>query len=345
MSRHVLITGGAGFIGSHLVERLLDSGDRVTVLDNLDDFYDPAIKRRNLAAVSDLRNFRLVEGDIRDAQRVDQLFAHGEFDAVVHLAARAGVRPSLRQPMLYQEVNCGGTLRLLEAARRYGPKVFILGSSSSVYGLQTKAPFTETDPIEYPISPYATSKRAAELLAFNYHHLYGMRVTCLRFFTVYGPRQRPEMAIHSFAKLLARGEPLPLFGDGSSRRDYTFIDDILSGIVAALALAPPFEIINLGGAETTSLAELVRLLADALGVVPRIDRRTDQPGDVPLTHADILKARRLLGYRPEVGLGEGLQRFCHWYHDQQPLLRNPPPVVERGSSLATVLPLHQAVGQ
>jgi UDP-glucuronate 4-epimerase len=315
MGKHVLITGGAGFIGSHLTRYLLDRKDQVTALDNFNDFYDPSIKRRNVAEFVELPDYALVEGDIRDAELVDRLFADGQFDRVVHLAARAGVRPSLREPILYEDVNCIGTLRLLEAARAHGPKTFIFGSSSSVYGINTKTPFSESDEVNQPISPYATTKRSGELLCYNYHHLYGLEISCLRFFTVYGPAQRPEMAIHKFTDLLARGEAIPLFGDGTSRRDYTYIDDIVDGIVAAMDLSSDFEILNLGGAETTSLQELVTWIAEDLGVDLLIDRRPLQPGDVPITYADVSKAQRLLGYSPKVSIRDGVRRFVTWYRD------------------------------
>ncbi|HEX2165071.1 MAG TPA: GDP-mannose 4,6-dehydratase [Thermoanaerobaculia bacterium] len=330
--RHVLLTGGAGFIGSHLTRRLLARGDRVTVLDDFNDFYDPAVKRANvapfLAEAAPRGDYRLVEGDIRDEALVGRLFTGdgdgagggggNDFTAVVHLAARAGVRPSLAEPILYEEVNCVGTLRLLEAARRHGPEVFVFGSSSSVYGINRKVPFAEDDRVDRPISPYATTKRTGELLAYNYHHLYGLKVSCLRFFTVYGPAQRPEMAIHKFTDLLARGRSVPLYGDGSSRRDYTYVDDIVDGLVAAMDLAPGFEIFNLGGAETTSLADLVHWLAAELAVEPRIDYLPDQPGDVPITYADVSKAGRLLGYAPKVPIREGLRRFVAWYRRRAP---------------------------
>jgi UDP-glucuronate 4-epimerase len=317
MSKHILVTGGAGFIGSHLTRRLLGRGDRVTTLDNFNDFYDPARKRTNVRPFLEEHAdaYRLVEGDIRDEQLVDELFAAGDLDAVVHLAARAGVRPSLQQPILYEDVNCIGTLRLLEAARRHGPEVFVFGSSSSVYGINKKVPFAEIDRVDQPISPYATTKRTGELLCYNYHHLYGLKISCLRFFTVYGPAQRPEMAIHKFTDLLARGEEIPLFGDGSSRRDYTFISDIIDGVVAALDAELGFEILNLGGAETTALGDLVQWLAAELAVEPRIDYRPDQPGDVPITYADVTKAGRLLGYSPKVPIREGLARFVAWYQE------------------------------
>lgn len=324
MSQHVLITGGAGFIGSHLTRRLLGRGDRVTVLDDFNDYYDPSRKRRNVAELVGRADYRLVEGDIRDTALVEELFTGklesglGGFDGVVHLAARAGVRPSLKDPILYEDVNCIGTLRLLEAARHHGPHRFVFGSSSSVYGINEKVPFSEEDRIDLPISPYATTKRAGELLCFNYSHLYDLRISCLRFFTVYGPGQRPEMAIHKFTDLIARGEKVPMYGDGAARRDYTYVDDIVDGIVAAHDLAPAFEIFNLGGAETTRLSELVRWLGEELAVEPRIEYLPDQPGDVPITYADVSKAGRLLGYSPKVPIREGLRRFVAWYKEQRP---------------------------
>jgi len=317
--KHILVTGGAGFIGSHLTRRLLSRGDRVTVLDDFNDFYDPARKRRNVAPLlerTDPGDYRLVEGDIRDEALVDRLFSEGKFDGVVHLAARAGVRPSLQEPVLYEDVNCIGTLRLLEAARRHGPGIFIFGSSSSVYGINEKVPFSEADEVNQPISPYATTKRSGELLCYNYHHLYGFRTACLRFFTVFGPGQRPEMAIHKFTDLLARGKTVPMYGDGGSRRDYTYVDDIIDGVVASLDLAPGFEILNLGGADTTSLKDLIHWIAEELAVEPRIDYLPAQPGDVPITYADVSKAARLLGYSPKVPIREGLRRFVAWYGTQ-----------------------------
>jgi UDP-glucuronate 4-epimerase len=313
MGQHVLLTGGAGFIGSHVAARLLDRGNRVTVLDDFNDFYDPALKRANAGRFAGRADWRLVEGDIRDAGLVERLFAEGRFDAVIHLAARAGVRPSLREPILYEEVNCIGTLRLLEAARRHGPANFVFASSSSVYGVNEKVPFAEDDPVDRPISPYATTKRTGELLCFNYSHLYGLRTSCLRFFTVYGPSQRPEMAIAKFTDLLARGKSVPIYGTGQSRRDYTFIDDIVDGVVAALDLAPKFEIFNLGGSQTTALIDLVHGIAAELGVEARLEMHPEQPGDVPITFADVTKAERLLGYSPKVPIREGLKRYVAWY--------------------------------
>ena len=313
MARHILLTGGAGFIGSNVARRLLGRGDRVTVLDDFNDFYDPALKRANAAELGRQEAFRLFEGDIRDSELVERLFEVEKFDAVVHLAARAGVRPSLREPILYEDVNCIGTLRLLEAARRHGPKSFVFASSSSVYGINEKVPFSETDPVDRPISPYATTKRTGELLCFNYSHLYGLRTSCLRFFTVYGPSQRPEMAIAKFTELIARGASVPIYGDGKSRRDYTYVDDIVDGVVAALDLSPEFEIFNLGGSQTTALVDLVHWIAEELGVEPRLETLPEQPGDVPITYADVTKAGRILGYAPKVPIRDGIARYVDWF--------------------------------
>ena len=313
MAAHVLVTGGAGFIGSHLTRRLLERGERVTVLDDFNDFYSPALKHSNVLPFLDRPDYQLVQGDIRNAALVDGLFQREHFDAVVHLAARAGVRPSLKEPILYEEVNCIGTLRLLEAARHFGPKNFVFASSSSVYGINEKVPFAESDPVDLPISPYATTKRAGELLCFNYSHLYELRCSCLRFFTVYGPSQRPEMAIAKFTDLLARGRAVPLYGDGNTRRDYTYIDDIIDGIVAAMEVAPRFEIFNLGGSETTRLIDLVHWIAEDLEVEARLELLPEQPGDVPITYADVAKARVMLDYEPKVPIREGVRRYVEWY--------------------------------
>ncbi|HWC65135.1 MAG TPA: NAD-dependent epimerase/dehydratase family protein, partial [Thermoanaerobaculia bacterium] len=279
----LLVTGGAGFIGSQLADRRLAAGDRVTVIDDFNDYYDPARKRANVAAALGRPGYRLVEGDIRDRALVFSLFEEGAFDAVVHLAARAGVRPSIQDPVLYEEVNCVASIHLFEAAARFGKPKFLFASSSSVYGVNSKLPFSEEDPISRPVSPYATTKRSGELLAFNFHHLEGLDVFCLRFFTVYGPRQRPEMAIAKFTDALERGAEIPFFGDGSSRRDYTYIDDILDGVEAALDRCRGFEIVNLGGAHPITLAELVAILEKATGRRAVLRRLPDQAGDVPAT--------------------------------------------------------------
>jgi UDP-glucuronate 4-epimerase len=307
--KRILVTGGAGFIGSHVCEHLLARGDEVTVLDNFNPFYDPAIKRANAA---ELRGARVVEGDIRDQPFVTRLFRDGRFDAVVHLAAMAGVRPSLVDPLLYSDVNVRGTQILLRELEQRSGVPFLFASSSSVYGANDKVPFREDDDIHHPISPYAATKRAGELLCFTHHHLYGTPISCLRFFTVYGPRQRPEMAIHSFTRKCLAREPIPFFGDGSTRRDYTYIDDIVDGVVRALDRARGFAIYNLGESRTIALSELVEAIGEQCGVEPILDRRPLQPGDVLITYADVSRARAELGYEPRTELSEGLARFLAW---------------------------------
>ena len=313
----VLVTGAAGFIGSHLSEALLARGDRVVGLDNFNDFYDPAVKRGNLAALLPQAGFALVEGDIRDSAAVARVFAEHRPTSVVHLAAMAGVRPSLLDPALYHDVNCTGTAVMLQAARQAGVGRFVFGSSSSVYGGNPKVPFHEDDDVGRPVSPYAATKRANELTCFTFHHLYGMDIACLRFFTVYAPRQRPEMAIHKFVRLTAAGQPLPLFGDGRSERDYTYIDDILDGVLKAHDRSRGFRIYNLGESRTVSLRELVAAIGRALGAEPRVDWQPVQPGDVPRTFADITRARTELGYDPRVDLDEGLRRFVAWFRTRR----------------------------
>ena len=310
----VLVTGGAGFIGSHVAEALLSRGDEVAVLDNFNDFYDPAIKRANAAA---LKGARIVAGDIRDEALAGKLFAEGRFDALIHLAAMAGVRPSLKDPLHYEDVNVRGTLILMEELKKRPDTRFLFASSSSVYGDRGKVPFREDDDIHRPVSPYAATKRAGELYAATYHHLYGIPTTCLRFFTVYGPRQRPEMAIHKFVDLVHRGKPIPFYGDGSTRRDYTYVDDIVDGVVRALDRCGAYEIYNLGEAATTSLSELVAWIGEATGIEPVIERLPPQAGDVTMTCADISKARTRLGYDPKTGVRDGLERFVRWYRDRK----------------------------
>ncbi len=312
----LLVTGGAGFIGSHVVDRRIARGDRVVVVDDFNDFYDPAVKRRNVAPHLSNPLYRLVESDIRDRDTILRLFAEERFDAVIHLAARAGVRPSLSQAALYEEVNSLATIHLLDAAAAYGKPRFVFGSSSSVYGINAKVPFSEEDSIDRPISPYAATKRAGELHVFAAHHIHGIEAVCLRFFTVYGPRQRPEMAITRFIRSIAQGEPIPFFGDGASRRDYTYVDDIADGIEAALGGPPGFEIINLGGARPVTLTTLVALIEQATGRTAVLDHRPDQPGDVPVTYAAVEKAERLLGFRARVPLEEGLRRSVEWLRSQ-----------------------------
>jgi UDP-glucuronate 4-epimerase len=315
---NILVTGGAGFIGSHLVDRLLaDNEARVTVVDNFNDFYDPAIKRANIAPHLRRGDFEVVEADIADSRAMNDLFARSGFDCVVHLAARAGVRPSLENPLAYEQTNVRGTFALLEAARRTQVPKLIFGSSSSVYGVNSKVPFSEDDPVANPISPYAATKIAGEAACHAYSHLYGLQVVCLRFFTVYGARQRPDLAIHKFARLISTGEPIPLFGDGATSRDYTYIDDIICGVIAAMRYDQSrFEVINLGESQTVELRRLVELLERALGQRAVIDQRPLQPGDVPITFADVSKARRLLGYEPRISIEAGIDMFINWFKDQ-----------------------------
>jgi UDP-glucuronate 4-epimerase len=311
-----LVTGGAGFIGSHVSQRLLRDGHRVVIVDDFNDFYDPAIKRRNLKRIQAAGSVRLHRADIVDKAAMDRVFAEEKFDAIVHLAARAGVRPSIEQPLLYTQTNITGTMNLLECARTAGIRKFVFASSSSVYGINSKIPFSEGDPIFKPISPYAATKLAGEALCHTYHHLYGMDVTCLRFFTVYGPAQRPDLAIHKFAKLITAGKPIEMFGDGSTRRDYTFIDDIVEGIMACVRGWFGYEVFNLGNSNTVELRYLVEVIERALGKKAIIERRPEQPGDVPVTFADVSKARRMLGYEPKTKIEQGIARFVEWF--QQP---------------------------
>lgn len=309
----VLVTGGAGFIGSHLVDRLLARGDRVVVLDNLNDYYDPAFKRENLSEARRSSRMTFVEGDILDADGLAALFEAHPVDVIVHLAARAGVRPSLEAPILYEQVNCRGTLNMLEMARRHGIRRFVFASSSSVYGNVKTIPFREDARIDRPVSPYAATKAAGELYCHNYHHLYGISVNALRFFTVYGPRGRPDMAIYKFTELIDRGEPIPFYGDGTTARDYTYFSDIVDGIVAAVDRDLGFEIINLGESQTTSLNELVAIIEACLGKKAVLERLPLQPGDVTITCADVSLAKRLLDYAPSTPVAEGVARFVAWY--------------------------------
>lgn len=314
MKKAVLVTGAAGFIGSHLVERLLALGHRVVGLDNFDDYYDPAMKRDNIRALETEEGFDMVQGDIRDTALLSHLFSKNNIGLVVHLAARAGVRPSLQQPVLYQDVNIGGTIALLEASRASGVRQFVFASSSSVYGLSHSGPFREDTAVDCPTSPYAASKAAAELFCRTYSHLYHLPVVVLRLFTVYGPRQRPEMAIRLFTRMIDSGEEIPVFGDGTSKRDYTYISDIVSGMVQALTCGSQgFEIFNLGDSHPVALEYLICLIEEALGKKARIKRLPMQPGDVPITFAEISKARALLGYEPKVTIEEGVASFVQWY--------------------------------
>src|SRR5437763_1978292 len=308
----ILVTGGAGSIGSHLVEKLLALGHGVAILDDFNDFYDPRIKHGNIAAVkNDAPVFQM---DLRDNNAVRGLFHREKFDAIAHLAARAGVRPSIAQPQLYYDANVNGTLHLLDAARTAEIERFIFASSSSVYGICRKVPFSEDFHLTQTISPYAATKIAGEFLCSTFSHLYRMRVTALRFFTVYGARQRPDLAIHLFTSKILAGQPIDQFGDGTTRRDYTYIDDIIQGVMAALDYkGPMFDIFNLGESETIQLKELISAIEDALGRKAKINRLPEQPGDMPLTCADISKARKLLGYNPRTPLSVGLPKFIDWF--------------------------------
>ncbi len=323
--QRVLLTGGAGFIGSHVAEALLRRGSRVTIIDNLDEFYPPAWKKANLEEIRRTGSYDFFAVDICEMEPLHEVVARTRPETVIHLAARAGVRPSTEQPRLYEHVNVAGTLNLLELCREFGVSKFLFGSSSSVYGATSRVPFSEDQVELRPISPYAATKLAGEMLCYTYAHLFRLPVICLRFFTVYGPRQRPDLAIHKFTALMEAGQPLPIFGDGSTGRDYTYIDDILTGVLAALDYEPradegtaAFEIFNLGNSHPVKLTELVELLERVSGRKAVQQQKPLQPGDVPLTWADISKAARLLGYRPATQLEEGLRRFVAWYRAADP---------------------------
>jgi len=309
----VLITGGAGFIGSHVTAWLLKRGDEVICLDNFNDYYDPQRKRRNIEPFLERPGYTLHEGDIRSLEDLQAVFGASPIDKVLHIAAMAGVRYSIQHPELYAAVNVTGTTNVLEIARRHNVRNFVFASSSSVYGARSEAPFRESEMADCPISPYAATKRAAELLTFTYHHLYGLNCTSLRFFTVYGPKGRPDMAPYLFTRWIFEGKELTMFGDGSSRRDYTYIDDIVAGVVAALDADLSFEIINLGNSRTVSLNEFISVVEDAVGKRANVVSVNTQPGDVPLTSADIRKAQDLLGYSPQTDIREGMNRFVAWY--------------------------------
>lgn len=307
----VLITGAAGFIGSHLSERLLDNGFMVVGLDNFDDFYDPRIKRRNVADCLKNKNFQLVEADIRDSDAMDKVVGDG-VEIIVHLAARAGVRPSIEQPLLYADVNINGTMVMLEAAKKHKVNKFVFASSSSVYGNNKKVPFSEDDNVDFPISPYAATKKACELICHTYYHLYGISITSLRFFTVYGPRQRPDLAIHKFAQLIEQGKPIPVYGDGSMMRDFTYIDDIIDGVVAAMDKCAGFHLYNLGESRPISVSDLIAEIEKALGKKAVKKYLPLQPGDVERTFADVTKAVNELGYKPNTMIQTGLAEFVQW---------------------------------
>lgn len=325
--RTILITGGAGFIGSHLSERLLKDGNKVLVIDNFNDYYDPGIKRNNIEEIKktcidnniSLENYRVFEGDIRDNEFLKEVFSN-KIDSIMHLAAMAGVRPSIINPALYYDVNITGTVNILERCRENNIKQFVFASSSSVYGNNEKVPFAESDRVDNPISPYAATKKSGELLCHTYHHLFDMNIACLRFFTVYGPRQRPDLAIYKFTKLIIDGREIPFYGDGSTSRDYTYVDDIVAGIISAIDYVDKdekvFDVFNLGGDKTISLNEMVETIEQALGKKAKLNRMSMQPGDVNRTCADISLASEKIGYRPNTNFKEGIKKFIQWYKDK-----------------------------
>lgn len=312
---YILVTGGAGFIGSHLCEKLISMNKNVINLDNFNDYYDPKIKKQNIKIAKKSKNYKLIKGDITNNKLVDKLFKKYKIDAVFHLAARAGVRPSLTQLKLYEKVNIVGTINLLEAAKNNKVKKFIFASSSSVYGNNKKTPFSETDNVDNPISPYAATKKAGELICYTYHHLYNLPIACMRFFTVYGPRQRPEMAIHKFVKMIFNGETIPMFGDGSTKRDYTYIEDIIDGLIKTYKANFKYEIFNLGNSDTISLKKLIRTIEKSVGKKAKIKKMAMQPGDVNITYADIKKAKRFFKYDPQTKIEKGVERMVAWFNE------------------------------
>ena len=312
MTEKILVTGAAGFIGSHLCERLISLGYTVTGLDNFDHFYERSIKESNTAGLNTSNNFKLIEGDIRDADVIDGICKVNQFDFIVHLAAKAGVRPSIADPVGYADVNINGTVIMLQAAKKFNIKNFIFASSSSIYGNNKKVPFSETDNVDNPISPYAATKKAGELLCYTYSRLYDINMSCLRFFTVYGPRQRPDLAIHKFCKLIMDDKPIPFFGDGSMIRDFTYIDDLIDGVVKAIDKCSSYEIYNLGESRPIRLDSLVSEIEKALGKKAILDKKPVPPGDVKQTYADVGKAKKQLGYNPNTEIAAGLKNFVEW---------------------------------
>jgi len=310
--KNYLVTGGAGFIGSHLVDSLLSEGNNVITVDNFDEFYDKEVKLNNISSALTFDTFQLIEGDIRDKNLLDELFNNNHIDIVVHLAAKAGVRPSIENTVEYFDVNMNGTLNILEAMKKFDVKNMIFASSSSVYGNNKKVPFSESDIVDYPISPYAATKKSGELLCHTYHHLYDFKINCLRFFTVYGPRQRPDLAIHKFSKKILNDETIPMFGDGTTKRDYTYIDDIIQGIKLAIENLNGYEVFNLGESRTIMLKELIALIEKEIGKKANIEKLPLQPGDVEQTYADISKAKEMLGYNPQYDIEEGMKNFINW---------------------------------
>ena len=314
---NILVTGGAGFIGSHLCERLIDLGSNVICIDNFNSFYNPLVKEDNISVIADSKYFKLYRSDITDLPRIEKIFSENNIDIVIHLAARAGVRPSIQDPLLYERVNILGTMNILECCKKYNIPKLIFASSSSVYGGNKKLPFSEEDNVDHPVSPYAATKKAGELICHTYYDLYKISIYCFRFFTVYGPRQRPEMAIHKFTRLMLGGKEIEIYGDGSSSRDYTYIDDVVSGIVSSLDGLKGFEIINLGNSKTVKLIDLVKIIEDVTEKKARLRFTGSQPGDVFATYADIGKAEKMLKYVPETNIREGLKKFVKWYKEKK----------------------------
>lgn len=315
-----LVTGGAGFIGSSLVDKLLKENNKVIVIDNFCDFYDPKIKEQNINEALKNNNYKLYRKDIRDKEAVKEIFDNDKIDCVIHLAAMAGVRPSIENPCLYQEVNCVGTQNILEEMKKHNITNLVMASSSSVYGNTKTVPFKETDIVDYAISPYAATKKANEVMTHVYHKLFNMNVIMLRFFTVYGPKQRPDLAINKFTRMMINNEEIPMFGDGTTSRDYTYIDDIVSGIEGSinyvLSNDNVYEIINLGNSSPTTLLEMINIIGEVLSVEPKINKLPMQPGDVDRTYADISKAKKLLNYKPETSFKEGIEKFVSWYKEK-----------------------------
>ncbi|OFW63126.1 MAG: epimerase [Actinobacteria bacterium RBG_19FT_COMBO_36_27] len=314
---NILVTGGAGFIGSHLCERLIGLGSNVICIDNFDDFYDPRIKESNILGIAASKYFKLYRSDITDLPRIEKIFSENKIEMAIHLAARAGVRPSIQNPLLYERVNILGTMNILECCKKYKISKLIFASSSSVYGGNKKLPFSEEDNVDHPVSPYAATKKACELICYTYYDLYNIAIYCFRFFTVYGPRQRPEMAIHKFSRLILSGKEIEIYGDGSSSRDYTYIDDVISGIVNSLDRLKGFEVINLGNSKTVKLIDLVRMIEDLTEKKAHLRFTESQPGDVFATYADIGKAEKMLKYFPETNIKEGLKKFIKWYKEKK----------------------------
>lgn len=313
---NIIVTGGAGFIGSHLCEKLLKLGHRILCIDNFNDFYDPRIKRNNIKEILKNPNFKLFEVDILNQAEVNNIFSNYPVDLVIHLAARAGVRPSITQPLLYEKVNVIGTLNILEACKDNNVRKLIFASSSSVYGGNKKTPFSEKDRVDFPVSPYASTKRSGELICYTYYHLYKIDIICIRFFTVYGPRQRPEMAIHKFTRKILNKEPIDIYGDGTSCRDYTYIDDIINGVINMIGKINGYEIVNLGNSYPVKLIDLVHLIENITGIKAIINYKPFMPGDVFITYADISKAQKYYNYIPKVTIKEGLIKFINWYKEQ-----------------------------